>query len=304
MIEASVIICAHDPRPEYFKRVLAAVREQSLPKDSWELIVVDNVSAVPLADNWDLSWHPRGRHVVESELGISAARRCAIKESTSDLLVFVDDDNVLDPAYIARAVEIKGRWPQLGTFGSGTIIPEFEVQPAEYLEPLLPALALRQVTTPRWTNSFPCFEAVPWGAGLCLRSSVAAAYRQGYDESSIQLSGRRGKLVESGDDLEISYLACKMGFGMGIFPELKLTHLIPRERLTEGYLLKLVEAAALANLVLAYKEDGSVPRSPFSGHGSMSVLKNALLRRGVDRKSYWAHVRAVIKARKIIAVAT
>lgn len=98
---------------------------------------------MPLASDWDLSWHPRGRHVVESELGLSAARRCAIKKSTSDLLVFVDDDNVLDPAYIARAVEIKGHWPQLGTWGSGTIIPEFEVQPAEYLEPLLPALALR-----------------------------------------------------------------------------------------------------------------------------------------------------------------
>jgi glycosyltransferase involved in cell wall biosynthesis len=299
-IEATLVICSHNPRPKYFKRVLAAVREQSLPKDSWELIVVDNLSAVPIACNWDLSWHPRGRHVAEGELGLSAARRRGIKEASSDLLVFVDDDNVLDPTYMAHAVEIKYAWPQLGVWGAGAIIPEFEAQPTEYLEPLLHYLAIRDVTLPRWTNVYPCFAAAPWGAGLCVRSSVAVAYGQHCEQSSIQITGRRGQHLLSGEDLEIDYLACDMGLGMGIFPELKLTHLIPKERLVEDYLLKIVEAAVLANLLLVYKRDGSVPRSPFSGRGSMSVLKNALLRRGIDRKKYFANVRAEIKARKII----
>jgi hypothetical protein len=31
-------------------------------------------------------------------------------------------------------------------------------------------------------------------------------------------------------DREMSEVACEMGFGTGVFPELKLTHLIPKER--------------------------------------------------------------------------
>jgi glycosyltransferase involved in cell wall biosynthesis len=299
--DATLVICAHNPRPAYLERVLASVREQSLGKDCWELIVVDNLSAVPLASNWDLSWHPRGRHVMEGELGLSAARRRAIKEASSDLLIFVDDDNVLDPAYIARAVEIKHAWPRLGVWGAGVIIPEFEVQPTEYVKPLLHYLALREIGAPRWTNVFPCFEATPWGAGLCVRASVAAAYRQDCEQSSIQITGRRGQAVLSGEDLEINYLACQSGYGMGIFPELKLTHLIPKQRITENYLLKIVEAAALANLLLDYKLEGRIPRSPFSARGSMSLLKNLLVHRGIGRRRSLANARAEIKARKIIA---
>src|SRR5690348_3295184 len=106
VIELSVVICSHNPRPEYFSRVLNALRQQSLPKDFWELIVVDNSSAVPLPSCWDLSWHPRGRHVEENELGLSAARHRAMKDASSDLLVFVDDDNVLDPTYLSEAIEV------------------------------------------------------------------------------------------------------------------------------------------------------------------------------------------------------
>jgi hypothetical protein len=42
-------------------------------------------------------------------------------------------------------------------------------------------------------------------------------------------SGRKGRGLESGEDLEVSYVACALG--VGNFPELKLTHLIPKERL-------------------------------------------------------------------------
>lgn len=300
-IDVTLVICAHNPRSAYLERVLASVREQSLSKDCWEFFVVDNLSTKPLASSWDLSWHPRGRHVLEGELGLSAARRRAIQEASSDLLVFVDDDNVLDPDYLARAVEIKHAWPQLGVWGAGAIIPEFEVQPTEYVKPLLHYLALREVDAPRWTNVFPCFEATPWGAGLCVRSSVATAYRQHCEQSSIQITGRRGQMVVSGEDLEICYLGCKSGYGMGIFPELRLTHLIPKERLAEDYLLKVVEAAVVANLLIDYKLDSRLPRSPFSAAGSMTVLKNMLLHRGIDRRADLANARAAIKARKIIA---
>ena len=118
-MELAVIICTHNPRHDYFSRVLDALRDQTLPKDQWELIVVDNASRGTTGFGMGSLWHPNGRHVVESELGLASARRRGMREATCDVLVFVDDDNVLDSMYLAEALLIKLRWPVLGAWGAG-----------------------------------------------------------------------------------------------------------------------------------------------------------------------------------------
>src|ERR1700744_1685237 len=121
----SVIIPTHNPRPAYLQRVLEALKAQSLPKEQWELVLVDNASKEPVADRWDLSWHPNGRHVLENELGATQARLRGIRETKGDWLLFVDDDNVLDKDYLREAIKIAESHDSLGVFG-GRIDPEFE----------------------------------------------------------------------------------------------------------------------------------------------------------------------------------
>src|ERR1700731_4272847 len=152
MLDASVIICTHKPRSDYFARVLDGLRNQTLPLHRWELLIVDNASPVPLSSTWDISWHPTGRHIQESELGLAPARRRGIQEASADLIIFVDDDNVLDETYLAEAIKIKQDWPLLGVWGSGCILGDFEVEPPESLREIRPWLALRELTAPRWSN--------------------------------------------------------------------------------------------------------------------------------------------------------
>src|SRR5438045_2554303 len=90
MSDISVVICTHNPRPDYLRRVLEALRNQTLPKKQWELLLIDNASSEPVAGNWDLKWHPNARHIGEYELGLTPARLRGIKESCGELLVFVD----------------------------------------------------------------------------------------------------------------------------------------------------------------------------------------------------------------------
>jgi glycosyltransferase involved in cell wall biosynthesis len=144
MLELSVIICSHNPRAPYLRRVLDALREQTLPRESWELLLVDNASRDPLATSVDLDWHPNGRHILETELGLSPARRRGMREASSDVYVFVDDDNVLDSNYLSEVAKIKRSWPLLGVWGSGTTVGEFETLPPNYLDKYLSCLALRQ----------------------------------------------------------------------------------------------------------------------------------------------------------------
>src|SRR5471032_3009345 len=144
-MELSVIICTHNPRLHYLARVLTALRGQTLPVEQWELVIIDNASQKPLTlANLDLSWHPHARVVREEELGTAAARVRGMREMVADAMVFVDDDNVLDPSYLAEALRIGREWPQLGVWG-GSIIPEFEVQPPDYLKEFLSLLALREI---------------------------------------------------------------------------------------------------------------------------------------------------------------
>jgi glycosyltransferase involved in cell wall biosynthesis len=106
-LNLSVVICSHNPRPDYLARVLAALQAQTLPLADWELLLIDNASAEPLEGRFDLSWHPNARHVREEVLGLTPARLRGIAEAASPLLVFVDDDNVLSSDYLAQVVSFE-----------------------------------------------------------------------------------------------------------------------------------------------------------------------------------------------------
>src|SRR5687768_10274760 len=109
----SVVICTHNPREAYLSRVLQALAGQTLARDEWELVIVDNGSNKPVVDQVDLSFQPNARVEREDQLGLTHARLRGIRESRGETIVFVDDDNVLAPDYLAHALEIGKSWPQL-----------------------------------------------------------------------------------------------------------------------------------------------------------------------------------------------
>ena len=300
MPELSVIICSHNPRPDYLRRTLEGLRAQTLPLDRWELLLVDNASTTSIADTFDLSWHPLGRHIHETELGLAPARRRGMREAAADVFVCVDDDNVLASNYLSQAGEIGRNWPSLGVWGGGKIIGEFEVPPPRHLQKYLFCLALRDTDAAHWTNIYPCVQATPWGAGMCVRRSVAAAYEKDCAQSDIQVTGRRGGSLMSCEDVEISIVACNTGLGMGIFPDLKLLHLIPKERLVDDYILKVYRGTALSTCLLNYKWQGIQPKTPLSIRGALAFLKHIAMFQGFDRRMYLAALGGTVEAARMI----
>jgi hypothetical protein len=141
---------------------------------------------------------------------------------------------------------------------------------------------------------------MPWGAGLCVRKAVAVAYCQSCERSSIQITGRVGNSTLSGEDREIALVSCAQGSAFGIFPDLKITHLIPRHRVSEDYIVRLVEGTTLSDLLLDYKWLNIIPGSPRRVRVLLSVLKTLLLHSGIDRRTRFASVRALAKANRII----
>lgn len=250
MTTLTVIICTHNPRPEFLEATLGALRQQTLPVSEWELLLVDNASAQPLAKTWDISWHPCARHIREEELGLTPARLRGIAEATGELLVFVDDDNLLDADYLENARRIADQWPMLGVWG-GAIRPRFEIPPPDWAKPHLSMLALVECEQSRWSNLPDRGDTHPCGAGMATRKAIAVRYAQNVrSDPKRKRLGRRGNNLSSCEDTDLVLTAIDLGLGSGVFKELKLTHIIPQNRITEEYLLKLRENLTCSGMLL------------------------------------------------------
>lgn len=249
-MDLAVIVCTHNPRTNYLTQTLEALKAQTLPVEQWGLLLVDNVSDDPLQGRWDLSFQPRARIVREDELGLTHARLRGIRETNGELIVFVDDDNVLDPDYLEQVLSISEKWPMLGAWG-GQIRGSFEVEPPDWTREYLGNLAIREFDSDRWSNLLHQLETTPFGAGLVIRRQVAEAYRQtvSSDPNRARLD-RTGSNLHSFGDIDIAFTAVDIGLGMGLFTALKVTHLIPPERLSEEYFIELLEKGSYSRAIL------------------------------------------------------
>ncbi len=246
----SVLICTHNPKRDSFDKVLTALKAQFLEIERWELLLIDNASQELLSGEIDLTWHPQARHIREDQLGLTPARLRGIREARSEILVFVDDDNVLDPDYLKVAYKIGQEYPFLGAWG-GQVRGEFEVPPPEWTKPYLPKLAIREFDCDQWSNLLHQHQTTPCGAGLCIRKFIAEKYAELTCTDLRRLNlDRRGQMLSSGGDTDLAFTACDLGFGTGQFVALKLTHLIPANRLEEDYFIRLMEGLEYSDVIL------------------------------------------------------
>jgi glycosyltransferase involved in cell wall biosynthesis len=250
----SVIICAHNPRKDYLQRVLAALKNQTLPKDQWEMLLIDNASKELLSEKWNLSWHPKARHIREEELGLTPARLRGIREAKGEILVFVDDDCELVENYLQVGLSLSERHPVIGAW-SGQCMPVFESEPPEWSKPHWGRLTIRVFNTEKWSNDFNRELEMPWGAGLFIRKEVALFYsRKTLLNSYLLHLDRRGASLTSCGDLAMVICSRHVGMGFGIFPQLKLKHLIPSNRLNEEYFSKIIRGHIFSWILLQYFE--------------------------------------------------
>lgn len=239
----SVIICTYNPRRNYLERVLQCLQSQTLNVTEWELILVDNASAVPLMFNWNLAWHPHGRIVREETLGLTPARLRGFQEAKGEWLLFVDDDNLLDVNYLAQVDQIAQQFSQLGAFG-GKSLPEFESSPPGWATPFYSSLALRDLGEEILIS--PVVDAVqaypdyaPIGAGLAIRKQALLPYVERIQAGLQVVSDRKGNQLTSGGDNDMVLSVLQSGWQVGYFPTLMLTHIIPPGRLDPRYLARL-----------------------------------------------------------------
>ena len=100
----SVIITTHN-RPDYLKESLAAVLAQSVMPE--EIFVIDDGSSVSYEEVLSLFPLEQFTYIkVPVASGANAARNLGISKSTSDIIAFLDDDDVWDNDYLEQHIAV------------------------------------------------------------------------------------------------------------------------------------------------------------------------------------------------------
>lgn len=124
----SVVVCTWN-RCELLRSTLESMRSLVVPANQeWELLVVNNNSS-DATDEVITAFQgflPL-RRVFESELGLSRARNAGVRAATGELILFTDDDVLVDPNWMTAYIDALKLWPDAGYFG-GVVRPRFAVE--------------------------------------------------------------------------------------------------------------------------------------------------------------------------------
>jgi glycosyltransferase involved in cell wall biosynthesis len=176
-LDVSIVLPTRD-RPTVLPRAVASVLEQLY--DRWELIVVDDgdTDAVEdvLADVEDF----RVSVVQGPRRGLGAARNAGLDAATGDLVCYLDDDNVMHPAWLQAIAHVFAARDDVDVIYGVTL--------AEHRIP-------DTLSDEGW---WPAFWQLPWSREEILRENVtdagALAHRRKLPEA------RFGEAIDSGED--------------------------------------------------------------------------------------------------------
>ena len=138
----TLIICTYN-REKYIGLLLDSIAKNDYPTTDYEIVLVDN----NCTDNTHgvceqfTAAHPEVilRYVVEPKQGLSAARNKGIKEAKGDIIIYVDDDALVDSDYIRIYAEHFAAQPETMAAG-GPIEPLYETSEPAWMSPYTKAL--------------------------------------------------------------------------------------------------------------------------------------------------------------------
>lgn len=171
--QISIIICTYN-RQSFLPGALNSLVHQTVPPENYEIIIVNNnstdnterISFSFIESNSNLNV----KYFVEINRGLSSARNRGIKESSSELVAFIDDDAEVPNDYIETALDFFKKNPGIDAIG-GKIIPVYETgNEPEWLSKPLWGL----VTKVDWgnqTRKYPLGK-YPAGCSMIFRKKI------------------------------------------------------------------------------------------------------------------------------------
>jgi glycosyltransferase involved in cell wall biosynthesis len=242
----TVVLCVYNGR-QRIGAPLEALARQDCPDGAFEVIVVDNNSTdgtreYALGHPAVAAMRARGVRVEvvhEKRQGLMFARLAGTLAARTDVVCFLDDDNVPAPHYVAAGIRALRDRPDVGLLVS-RLRPRFERTPPRAVRRRQHLFAINEALGPEAIDFGPVATLAPTlGAGLWVRRAAFLAAIP-WETPERMIPDRVGATLLSGNDVEIGYLMGRAGHGRLYVPLLELDHLIPEGRLHLRYLTRLI----------------------------------------------------------------
>ena len=245
-IGVSVIICCYNSAerlPETLKHLAA----QQVPANiQWEVIVVDNASTDQTSDKAIEAWATNnipgvGYSVLQEKLpGKNNALKTGIAAARYEYLIICDDDNWLNPNYIATAFNSMNADNLVGIIGGcGSFEPELPIKQA------IENLKEYYINGPQhWAEE----QHWVYGAGAVYRKSVFNLFANG--KWPLITPGRVGGKLNGGEDAEMCFIAYLCGYKVIANDALTFKHFVPVKRQNLEYILDIRYWMSYSNVLL------------------------------------------------------
>ncbi|MBK8807567.1 MAG: glycosyltransferase family 2 protein [Bacteroidales bacterium] len=233
MIKISAIICTYN-REKYLQQCLEACTKQTLHKEDFEIIVVNNNSTDNTKSVCDTfkKEYPQFifRYYEEKQQGLSPARNTGVKEAHAPYLTFLDDDAFIAEDFLQVVVSYFENNSQVASVG-GKILLHYEGKIPrwgnKYLNSLLGYFDIGNEIKP-----FPK-KYYPRGSNMSFKKELFDLY--GY--FNVELGRKGGNLVGS-EEKELFERFSQTNIGIHYVPQAVVFHCVPESRTTTEFIKK------------------------------------------------------------------
>ena len=239
----SAVVCCFNGVSRLSETLEHLSRQENVSEFPCELVFVDNESTDGSAQFIEQKWEDLGRPfplrvVLEQKQGVAHARQTGVNCANNEFIVFIDDDNWIEPYWFERIYDVMISNPNIGVLASygdpvtdkGNIIPEwFEGVKHGY------ATGRQNLGSVRKQSKLTAF----YSAGMTLRkSAMKQAQEHGFQHLLVSRSGDK---LTSGEDSEMTYVIMMLGWDAAFDPTLRFKHYMPVNRLTSDYACRLFQ---------------------------------------------------------------
>lgn len=230
----SVILCTYN-RERYIYNVLQSIAAGGF--GDYEIVLVNNNSTDGTESECQrfAKDHPEVamRYCVEKQQGLSYARNRGIMESQGEVLVYVDDDAVVNREYLQTYADFFNRNKEAVAAG-GPITPRYDgCEEPSWMSHYTRQLVTGELNLGTREREFPK-GAFPGGGNAAYRKSV-------FNEVglfNVEL-GRKGNSLIGAEEKDLFDKMTSRGMKFYYLPNAILYHLIPPKKLTQDYFDRL-----------------------------------------------------------------